>query len=256
MLKWNPRADLGDMFSTESDGLVLLRATETLIVPKPYTACNAVAGHTPAYILMEWIDGGNSHTVNQEMLGHQLALLHIKGTSPQDPPAYGLGYDNYIGSTRQYNAWYTDWVAFYQEKRLRPQIALAQRKGYMPTTRQQRLEQLVERLDTWLGGVNRQPALLHGDLWGGNVLASRGGNPAIIDPAVSYGDREAEIAYTELFGGFGERFYQAYHHTYPLEPGYADRRDLYNLYHLLNHLNLFGEMYGRQIDSIAQHYVG
>ncbi len=254
MLKWNIHSPKG-MFLVEVEGLLLMRSTETIRIPKPYGAADTTDG-IAAYLLMEWIEPSGSRTINQELLGQQLALMHRQGTSPQDPPAYGLGFMNYIGSTPQYNGWYTDWVAFYREKRLQPQIALAEKNGRMPSERRQRLERVLERLDTWLGGVERQPAVLHGDLWGGNVIAGPDGIPVLIDPAAYYGDREAEIAYTELFGGFGTRFYQAYQHTYPLAPGYEDRRDLYNLYHLLNHLNLFGESYGNQVDMIARRYAG
>lgn len=252
LLKWNPRP-LPHMFPTEAKGLELLHATQTVLVPKPYGASDATADH-PSYILMEWVEGDGGRRQNQEMLGHQLALMHRQGESPQSPPAYGLDHDNYIGSTPQYNGWDEDWVNFYREKRLRPQIELAQRSGRMNRDRQDRLERVLARMDEWLAGVKRQPALIHGDLWGGNVMTGPGGRPAIIDPAVYYSDREAEIAYTELFGGFSSSFYHAYNETWPLEPGYEDRRDLYNLYHLLNHLNLFGESYGYQVDAVARRY--
>jgi fructosamine-3-kinase len=112
----------------------------------------------------------------------------------------------------------------------------------------------MDRLDQWIDEDKVVPSLLHGDLWGGNYLIDAQGNPVLIDPAVYYGDREAEIAFTELFGGFGLRFYAAYNEAWPLDHGYADRRDLYNLYHLLNHLNLFGESYGGSADAILRRY--
>ena len=133
---------------------------------------------------------------------------------------------------------------------------LAQRNGHLRPDRARRLERVMEHLDQWIDDSQAAPALLHGDLWGGNYLIDAQGNPVLIDPAVYYGDREAEIAFTELFGGFGAQFYAAYHETWPLDGGYADRRDLYNLYHLLNHLNLFGEGYGGSVDAILQHYAG
>lgn len=251
LLKWNPHP-LPQLFLVEARGLRLLRATNTVRIPAVIDVVD-VTDTCPAYIILEWLEGppGASAKGDQELLGIQLAAMHHASG-----PDYGLDHDNYIGSTPQYNGWDSDWIRFYRERRLRPQLELAQRNGLVSTRRRHGLERLIERLDQWLGNGQRQPALLHGDLWGGNVIAGPGGAPALIDPAVYYGDREAELAFTELFGGFSTRFYQAYQEAWPLEPGYPDRRDLYNLYHLLNHLNLFGESYGAQINAIVRRYVG
>lgn len=247
-LKWNS-AGAPDLFLAEARGLGLLAATQTLRVPRVlHTA--PPTDSTPAYILMEWLEPSVERELHQELLGRQLASLHQAGTAV----AYGLDHDNYIGSTPQLNGWEADWVVFYRERRLRPQLELARRNGLLPAARQRSLDRLLARLDTWLVGVERRPALLHGDLWIGNVLIGPAGEPALIDPAVYYGDREAELAYTELFAGFGARFYRAYHEVWPLDAGYAERRDLYNLYHLLNHLNLFGEGYGPQVDMVLRRY--
>lgn len=249
LLKWNA-APLPGMFAAEAHGLAILASTRTVRVPMVYAYAEAQEGF-PSYILLEWLEG--SRSADQRTLGEQLAELHRQGISPKTPPAYGLEQDNYIGSTPQVNTWEADWAAFFANCRLRPQMDLARKNGRLPSDRRKRLEALIDALPALLGGVERQPALIHGDLWGGNVIASPDGL-ALIDPAVSYSDREAEIAYTELFGGFFERFYVAYQATWPLDPGYRQRRDLYNLYHLLNHLNLFGESYGSQVDAILHRY--
>ncbi len=250
-LKWNPQA-LPGMFSAEAHGLTLICSTRTIRVPTVVAVAEASAD-CPAYIMLEWLEDSNgtaSH-MDQALLGTQLAAMH-RATMP----AYGLDQDNYLGSTLQYNDWDDDWIRFFRERRLRPQIELAQRNGRLPSQRRKGLERLLEHLDQWLSGIERQPALLHGDLWAGNVLSLPDGTPALIDPAIYYGDREAELAYTGLFGGFHDRFMAAYQEAWPLAPDYADRCDLYNLYHLLNHLNLFGERYGAQIDAVVQRYIG
>lgn len=254
-LKWNARP-LPGMFKTEAEGLRLMKTTGTVRIPEPFAADDP-SNHAPGFILMEWIEtpSGLGHKIDMEALGEQLAEMHRTGASLHHPPAFGLDRDNYIGSTPQTNGWELDWVEFFRRQRLLPQMELAKRNGLLGEGRARRLEKLIDRLDRWLGGVERSPSLLHGDLWGGNVMAGPDNQPVLIDPAVYFGDREADIAFTELFGGFSKRFYQAYETVYPLESGYAGRRDLYNLYHLLNHLNLFGEVYGSQVDAVLRHYV-
>lgn len=246
LLKWNADA-LPGMFACEACGLELLAQTQTVRVPAVYHHVEAEEG-CPAFILLEWLEGTRG---DMTLLGEQLAKLHRQGTAP----AYGLNHDNYIGSTPQANSWVEDWVEFFAARRLLPQMELAARTGNLTTSRRALMERLISRLPILMGGVSRQPALIHGDLWGGNVIPGPGG-PALIDPAVSYSDREAEIAFTELFGGFSAGFYAAYNAAWPLDPGYPERRDLYNLYHLLNHLNLFGESYAYQVDSVLRRYAG
>ncbi len=256
LLKWNTHP-LPRMFLVEAWGLERIGSTETVRVPAVFGAAEASPEHPP-YILTEWLEPtqGAAPYIDQTVLGSQLAQMHRIGVSPNMPPSYGLEYDNYIGRLPQPNTWNEDWIAFYRTQRLVPQMKLAMQNGLLPTKRHKRLEALMDRLDEWFGGVKRQPSLLHGDLWGGNVIAGTDGAPALIDPAVYYGDREAEIAYTELFGGFSTQFYQAYRAAWPLEAGYEERRDVYNLYHLLNHLNHFGESYGAQIDHVLSRFVG
>jgi fructosamine-3-kinase len=244
-VKWNlhPRPR---MFEAEARGLNLLAAAAALRVPRVIAVLDQ-----PAALVLEWIDLGSNKTAAAEALGRGLAQQH-RSTAQ----SYGLDHDNYIGSTPQHNAPARSWIEFYRDQRLGAQRDLAQRNGHLRPDRARRLERVMEHLDQWIDDSKAAPALLHGDLWGGNYLIDAQGNPVLIDPAVYYGDREAEIAFTELFGGFGARFYAAYHETWPLDGGYADRRDVYNLYHLLNHLNLFGEGYGGSVDAILQHYAG
>lgn len=182
-----------------------------------------------------------------EVLGHQLAALHR-----QPRPYFGWHRDNAIGSTPQLNGRHDDWIEFWRERRLGFQLDLAGRNGHCGSLQRQG-EQLRARLAGLFEGYRPTPALLHGDLWSGNAASIADGQPVIFDPAVYYGDREADLAMTELFGGFPERFYAAYREALPLEAGYASRRTLYNLYHALNHLNLFGSGYRAQAEGmIAQ----
>jgi len=249
-LKWN-NTPLPGMFECEARGLALLAATNTVRVPSVLYAAEA-NGQQPAFILQEWIESGEND--DQSSLGEQLAALHLRGISPMERPAYGLDHDNYIGLNRQINRWEVDWPLFYLKYRIQPQVEVAIRNNLLSPDHRRRLERLMNHLPDLLGGVDRRPALIHGDLWIGNVISGPQGF-AVIDPAVSYSDREAEIAFTELFGGFNQRFYAAYNSVWPLDPAYHERRDLYNLYHLLNHLNLFGEPYTYQIDAVLRKYV-
>jgi protein-ribulosamine 3-kinase len=249
-LKWNATPKSG-MFSGEADGLARISSTDTVKVPQVYHYADR-NDDEPGYILMEWIEPGDKN-FDPAILGEKLAKLHqtISGNR-----AYGLDTDNFIGISSQINSWSEDWVAFFRDRRISFQMNLAIQKGKLSGSRRVKLEKILGKLKQFLGGIRRQPALLHGDLWAGNIISGPGSEPYLIDPAVYYGDREAELSYTELFGGFSSRFYQAYHSTWPLEPGYSERRDLYNLYHLLNHLNIFGESYGLQIDAILKTYSG
>jgi fructosamine-3-kinase len=181
-------------------------------------------------------------------LGRNLAALH-QVTAEE----YGLDHNNFIGASPQPNTPTANWVTFFRDKRLGFQMSLAEQRGYLTSRRARLLERIGARLEEWLPA--RPPAsLLHGDLWGGNWLTTDAGEPALIDPAVYYGHREADLAFTHLFGGFPPTFYAAYQQSWPLTEGYEARQDLYNLYHLLNHLNLFGESYGSGVDAILLRY--
>ena len=250
-LKWNEQAAPG-IFTTEAVGLRLLREVGTVRVPEPLMAADA-EGETPGYLLMEWIDTGSGEW--GAAMGAGLARLH-RLSAERGSPGYGLDSDNYLGSFLHPQGWDPDWVRFFREKRLRPQLELAEAQGYLPPYRRRSIEEIMERLEEWLGGVRRQPALLHGDLWSGNVLVDDSGSPVLVDPAAHYGDREMELAYTRLFGGFPVSFYLSYQAEWPLEPGWEDRQDLYNLFHLVNHLNHFGERYGPRVDAVLRRYVG
>ena len=245
------------MFEKEAQGLELLRSTHTVRVPDVLFTQEQVTDCPQAFILLEYINepAGRSIIWNPAVLGEQLAALH-QSRQPDHAAEFGLAEANYLGSSIQPNGWQSDWLAFFREKRLVHQISLAVENGRLNLNRKRKLDTLCGNLGKWLGSTAHTPALLHGDLWSGNVLSDDKSNPVLIDPAVYYGDREAEIAYTELFGGFSTKFYEAYTSVYPLAPGYEARRDIYNLYHLLNHLNLFGESYGSHIDAVLRYYVG
>lgn len=232
------------MFEAEAEGLAELAATRTVRVPEPISH-GIAAGQS--WLVLEYLPlvGGGARAM--ERLGRQLAALHA-----QPRPGFGWHRDNTIGATPQPNAYCDDWIEFWRTQRLGFQLNLAARNGYAGTLQQQG-EQLQARLDGLFVGCQPTPALLHGDLWGGNAGCTADGEPVIFDPAVYQGDREADLAMTELFGGFPESFYAAYREALPLSVGYPQRRALYNLYHILNHLNLFGGGYRAQAEQmIAQ----
>lgn len=229
-------------FECESAGLRVLASIGVSRVP-------LVIGATPALLILEWIDTAGKSEEAAERLGRQLAEQH------RIPQAYyGLDYDNYIGKLTQPNQRSDSWIAFYTTQRLGAQMTQAQANGVLPAQRRRLLERVMQKLPDWLSEADCQPSLLHGDLWGGNWMQSAAGEPVLIDPAVYYGDREADLAMTTLFGGFPPTFYDAYNEVFPLTAGYQDRQPLYQLYYLLCHLNLFGESYGHQVDSVLRRY--
>jgi protein-ribulosamine 3-kinase len=235
------RADTIGMFAAESAGLTVLSATRTVRVPSPIVYGKS-AEH--AFLVLEYIEFGTSGKTSNHLFGHQLALLH-----QQRQAYFGWHRDNTIGSTPQPNTRNDDWIAFWRTQRLGHQLQLASAKGYhgqLQTTG----AQLCDKLANFFEGYSPQPALLHGDLWCGNAAADKQGSPVMFDPACYYGDREAELAMTELFGGFSQDFYAAYRDTCRVDQGYATRKTLYNLYHILNHLNLFGSGYLRQAENM------
>lgn len=229
-----------DMFAREAEGLEALRVPDGPRVPRPY-----LWGRD--FLLLEDLAPASRRPDFWETLGRQLAALH-RHTNPR----FGFAHDNYIGSTPQPNPWTEDGYAFFAEHRLLFQARLAHRRGLLSQEDVRRVERLAARLPDL---VPPQPAsLLHGDLWSGNVIPDEHGQPALIDPATHYGWAEAELGMTQLFGGFPEAFYRAYEEVRPLTPGWRERFPIYNLYHLLNHLNLFGESYYGSVRQVLRRY--
>jgi fructosamine-3-kinase len=228
-----------EMFEAEALGLKQMHATQTICVPEPI--CWGVAGSS-AYIVLEYLDIGRRSTDAASFeMGQKLAQMHRQGCCDR----FGWERHNTIGSTPQMNDRSEHWAEFFATRRLESQLRLAARKG-------RQFEggaELVDRVPELLEGHAPIPSLLHGDLWGGNAGVTRDGVPVIFDPATYYGDRETDIAMTELFGGFSPAFYQGYNEEWPLDEGYDRRKILYNLYHLLNHFNLFGSSYAGQIET-------
>lgn len=227
-------ADRLEMFAAEAAGLAELAAAGAVRVPRP-VCLGAESGQS--FLVLEYLELRGDGAAAEERLGRELAALH-RVTRPR----YGWARDNTIGATPQPNGEADDWTGFWRERRIGFQLELAARHGHGGEL-QRKGQALLERLDLLLEGHAPPASLLHGDLWGGNWSVDASGRPVLFDPAVYFGDRETDLAMTGLFGGFGPRFYAAYAEAWPLEPGYGERRALYNLYHVLNHLNLFGGGY-------------
>jgi fructosamine-3-kinase len=226
------------MLECEADGLRALAATATIRVPA------IVADHTAeddARLVLEWLD--LAAPTEPAALGRALAELHA-APAPRGPCGERFGWqrDNYIGGTPQINGWSDDWTTFFRDARLAPQFERAFRNGFRGKLARDG-GRLLRELPDGLRDHAPSPSLVHGDLWQGNAGTLPDGTPVVFDPAVYVGDADVDVAMTELFGGFGAEFMRAYESVRPISPGYPMRRDLYNLYHLLNHLNLFGAAY-------------
>lgn len=235
-LKRNSAAHRG-LFEEEARGLLALARAEGPRVPR-VEALFSEGSHQ--ILLLEYIEAGRAGGDFFSRFGRALARLHRSNRSDR----CGFDRDNHIGSTPQRNTWSENWFHFFGEERLLYQIELARRSGLADEEMVRQTRNLAARLRDILPDLDGgRASLLHGDLWGGNYMVDRAGEPVLIDPAVYYGHREADLAMTELFGGFSPRFYDAYAEEWALEAGYGERRDVYNLYHLLNHLNLFGGSY-------------
>lgn len=230
-----------DMFVAEAKGLECLSLTETVRVPDP-----VVWGQTQdsAFLVLEYISLESLTRRSARLFGERLAKMHR-----HTGQAFGWFRDNTIGSTFQCNSWNDSWPQFWAEHRLGFQFRLACENG-LSAAISKKGERLLSKIDCFFKNYRPVPSVVHGDLWSGNIAGDDQGNPVIFDPAVYYADREVDIAMTELFGGLNSIFYQSYDETWPLDDGYRARKPLYNLYHILNHYNLFGGQYSTQVSKM------
>ncbi|MFC7391907.1 fructosamine kinase family protein [Scopulibacillus cellulosilyticus] len=237
-----------NFFKKEAEGLNLIRSTHTSRVPEVYDCADAKGQDNTGILMLQWIEGQRNNQTEIK-LGQRLAHMH-----GHESKFYGLKTQTFIGELKQFNGLFTSWVNYYREQRLFQQIELGKQRGTIKDKRYKKLITLLDNLHRFLPD-NVAASLLHGDLWGGNWMAGPEGEPYLIDPSVFYGDREMDMAFTEVFGGFSTDFYSAYQEVYPLSGEYEDRKALYQLYYLLVHLNLFGESYGSGVDRILDYYV-
>lgn len=233
------------MFEAEQLGLAQMFEIQTIRVPRPI-ACGVTGDQ--AYLVLEYLDlGGTGTPASWRTMGQQLAALH-QWQPAAGEPYFGWDRDNTIGDTPQPNPWTRDWVTFFRDHRLAFQFQLAARRGgHFP-----RQAELLAAIPDLLADHHPQPSLVHGDLWSGNAAITRAGEPVIFDPATYWGDREVDLAMTELFGRFPASFYEGYNEVFPIAAGYERRQVLYNLYHILNHFNLFGGSYGSQANRMME----
>lgn len=236
------------MAAVEARGLEWLRGGHGLRIPQVHMARDGGAGRR-CWLVLEWIESGPPSADFDAQLGRGLASLHRMGAA-----SYGLDFDNYVGSLPQVNTPIDDWPAFYGAARLWPQVERAIHAGIATPDMRSGVERLRARLDDLLGSPSEGPSRLHGDLWSGNVMCDARGVPALIDPAPYGGDREVDLAMMALFGGFSDRALAAYEEAYPLRPGAAERRPLYQLYPLLVHANLFGGPYIARVEALVARY--
>jgi len=231
-----------DMFEAEAKGLMEMLSSNTIKVPEPICFGD---DQLHSYIVLEYLDMRSS--ANQAVLAEQLAAMH-RVTAEQ----FGWEIDNTIGSTFQGNTWNNNWLDFWSEQRLGFQLKLAAKNGYGGAL-QSLGEKLLVEMPKLFANRKIQASMLHGDLWGGNVAGLKDGAPVIFDPAFYYGDREADLAMTYVFGGFSAGFYASYQNAFPLDDGFSVRKTFYNIYHIINHLNIFGGGYhGQAIHMLEQ----
>ena len=242
-------------FEAEAKGLYALQSVDAIGVPKPL-AVGTDEKRNSAFLLMEYLEAAPKNSDYWEVFGRELAALHMADcsgfTATGRSLPFGFAADNYIGASPQKNTPKERWIPFFRECRLLPQIKMAE--GYFDSRMRGKCMALLEHLDSYLTEPEF-PSLIHGDLWSGNAVCGPDGKAWILDPAAYVGHFEAELAMTELFGGFPAVFYDAYHEENRIDSGYRDRRDLYNLYHMLNHLNLFGRSYLGSVQRILNRYI-
>ncbi len=268
-MKCNTAKNLS-FFEAEAKGLEALRGTKTIGVPR-VLGFGTEKGRNRSFLLLEYLEASPRIKGYWEVFGRELALLHradrqnkddqdlhFARTGGQDSSEkvgkfrFGFESNNYIGASPQINTPKESWITFFRDCRLRPQIRMAE--GYLDARMRRQCTELLDHLDSFLEEPEF-PSLIHGDLWSGNAVCGPDGKAWILDPAAYVGHFEAELAMTELFGGFSPAFYGAYCEINPYDQGYRDRRDLYNLYHMLNHLNLFGGSYLSAVRGILNRYV-
>ncbi|WP_114937933.1 fructosamine kinase family protein [Mucilaginibacter endophyticus] len=241
-IKINSLHKFPGMFKCEEQGLSAIRETNTIAVPEV-----VLQGDTQneSYLVLNYIEAGDSNTNSSQLLGLRLAQMH-RSTAKQ----HGFYTDNYMGSLHQSNKRHDSWARFFFEERLQPMVKMAVDKKELTQNDARKFDELYKKLPGLF--TEEPPTLLHGDLWSGNYLIDVEGKPYLIDPAVSSGNREFDIAMTTLFGGFDRAFYEAYNSEFPLQNGWQQRLKLWNLYPLLVHVNLFGGMYAKQVrDSLS-----
>jgi len=233
-------------FEAEKEGLEEIRKTNTVSTPE---ILGLGTDGNSSFLLLEYITDAKQVRDYWETFAAELAAMHRTDVGN----SYGFLHDNWIGAGKQINTYHDSWISFFLDCRLKPQLKAAD--SYFSAEERRQTEYLLSHLDSYLQEPDR-PSLIHGDLWAGNMITGNDGKGWLIDPAVYYGHPEADLAMTELFGGFSMSFYETYRDIMKLEPGYEDRRNLYNLYHLLNHLNLFGSGYLSSVRRILKRYAG
>lgn len=233
-----------NILKNEVNGLIEIQKSKSIKTPQ-------IIYYDDNILILEFIKSGRKNKNFSQLFGIQLTEMHRLKSDK-----FGFYENNYIGSNHQINLpLYSNWTDFYWENRLLYQFKLAEKHGYVNSDFRKLFNQFESVYRNIIEGTEEEPSLIHGDLWGGNYLVDESGNPVLIDPAVYYGHREAELGMTILFGGFDSEFYSSYNEVYPLFDGWKERLDIYKLYHVMNHLNLFGTGYLNQTLSIIKSYL-